>query len=179
MGLHGDAMNQDFLSSSKKWDWETPASDFDKINKVFGFRLDAAATKENSKCPEFITPEMDAFTIEWEPSPWFLNPPWGKEYTDLTGRTMLHWIYRIKEQVLGKHNAGVLLCAARTDTQWWQEASSFCDYVLFPDHRIAYEDRLRDKPSQPTFPSCYIIYYPLDPRQVFKLKNIGLLVKRV
>ena len=170
-------VNQDFLSSSKNPNWETPRRDFERINKVFNFQLDAAATKENTKCVNFITPEMDAFKVDWNPSPWFLNPPWGKEYEKATGRSMGDWVRRIKSQVECLRY-GVLLCAARSDTKWWQGAASFANYILFPEGRIAYIDTNRTKASQPTFPSCYMIYFPeLLINQGITLRRIGKLVK--
>ena len=170
-------VNQDFLSSSKKWDWETPRNDFDKINEVFQFKIDVAATNDNAKCSLCITPEMDAFKIDWSPSPWFLNPPWGNEYTKSTGLDLMNWGIKIKEQV-SKGNEGVLLCGARTDTKWWQYCAGFSNYILFSNRRIAFEDKTRGKPSQPTFPSCYIIYMNhLNELQINGLRNTGVLVK--
>jgi len=171
--------DQSFLSSSKKWDWETPFLDFHNLDSVFGFQLDVAATKENRKCYNFISPEMDAFKTDWMPTPWFLNPPWGKEYTKTTGIKMMDWINRIRTQVeQGRY--GVLLCSVRADTEWWQSATSFCDFILFPNGRINFLDANRKESSQPTFPSCHIIYYPdMTFGMESILKHLGRLVRKI
>jgi len=171
-------MNQDFLGSSKKWDWETPWGDFKKINAVFHFKLDAAATLENSKCDTCITPEQDAFKTEWTPTPWFLNPPWGVAYKKEYGITMMDWVRRINDQVMLGYD-GVFLCSARVDTEWWHTATMLASYILFPRRRIKFVDPNRTKKSSPTFPSCYIIYWdkPLTDEQYKRLGKIGILVE--
>ena len=51
-------MNTDVMFSSKNEMWTTPQDFFDKLDAEFHFTLDAAATKENAKCPDYFTEEQ-------------------------------------------------------------------------------------------------------------------------
>jgi len=59
----------------------TPDWLFDRLNKQYNFALDAAAVSHNTKCPIFISPEMDALKQNW--GKWsnggavFCNPPFS------------------------------------------------------------------------------------------------------
>lgn len=53
------------LLSSKKMDWCTPKDFFDELDKEFNFILDAAATKKNTKCKKYFTPEIDGLKQSW------------------------------------------------------------------------------------------------------------------
>ena len=59
------AMNSSLLSS-KKLDWCTPKEFFDVLDAEFHFTLDAAATKKNTKCSAYFTPEDDALKKKLE-----------------------------------------------------------------------------------------------------------------
>lgn len=54
------------LLSSKKMDWCTPQDLFDRLNREFGFVLDAAATDKTAKCPLYFTPETDGLKSSWK-----------------------------------------------------------------------------------------------------------------
>ena len=74
---------QEVLFSHKSDSWETPQWLFDELNKEFNFGLDAAASKENSKCTFYWDESHDALTQDWF---WdkdhrlnvFVNPPYSK-----------------------------------------------------------------------------------------------------
>lgn len=53
------------LFSSEKMIWETPTEFFDKLNKKFKFDLDACASDENHKTPNYYTEKDDALTKSW------------------------------------------------------------------------------------------------------------------
>lgn len=65
------------LFSSKSEMWETPQELFDNLNAEFHFTVDVCATKDNAKCEEFFTPEMDGLKQEWVGVCW-CNPPYGR-----------------------------------------------------------------------------------------------------
>lgn len=70
-------------------EWGTPPELFDPLNREFKFQLDACARKDNAKCADFITPEMDGLETSWvipkkrervfvnpgfrDPLPWYLR----------------------------------------------------------------------------------------------------------
>lgn len=62
---------------SNRQDWGTPQWLFDELDREFHFTLDAAATKENTKCASFLE---DGLTQDWEGVVW-CNPPYGKGVT--------------------------------------------------------------------------------------------------
>lgn len=71
-----------------------------------------------------LTPEDDGLAAKWSGRVW-LNPPYGKGIDA--------WILKMKE-----HGKGLVLCFARTDTRWAQEALAACDGVLFIKGRLAF-----------------------------------------
>lgn len=101
------------LLSSKKLDWGTPQDFFDTLNEEFHFKLDAAATAQNAKCPAYFTPEMDGLSQSWTlGGAVFCNPPYGREI----GR----WVKKAYEEAQ-KGVRVVLLIPARTDTNYFHD----------------------------------------------------------
>jgi phage N-6-adenine-methyltransferase len=162
----------------KKSDWETPLESFNPINDIINFKIDVAASESNTKCPLWIDEEMDAFKTEWEPAPWFLNYPWGKEYMKRSGRKPKDWVNRILNQVQ-KQNFGVLLTPASVNAKWFHLALSKADYVLFPHTRVKYEHPSREKPSSPNLESAWIFYIDrkLTSAEITKLGKLGALME--
>jgi len=55
-------------------DYTTSSNVFDPLDAKFYFTLDAADTKANAKCSDFISPEQDSLKTPWSGVVW-LNPP--------------------------------------------------------------------------------------------------------
>lgn len=174
-------VNQEFLSSSKKWDWETPPDLWRQLNRIFNFVLDAAATAKNTKCEIFITPEMDALSMDWvvrKGEYWWLNPPWGKEYKKATGRTINLWMHHALLQYR-KGYEGVAIVSARVDTRWFHNFCAPAPHYLFPLGRVKFIDPDTKKVgTQPTFPSVLVIFAELSGEQKRKLSWLGLLLEK-
>ena len=96
------------MFSSKSDNWETPQDLFDHLDKIFHFDIDVCATKENSKCEKYYTPEMDGLKQEWKGVCW-CNPPYGREI----GK----WV----EKAYKSNCMVVMLLPARTDTKWFHD----------------------------------------------------------
>jgi site-specific DNA-methyltransferase (adenine-specific) len=95
-------------------EWETPQDRYDEWNKEFKFNLDACATAENCKYPDYFSLQNDAITMDW----WgrvFCNPPYSKVKEFLKKAT--------EEMQKGHCEVIVFLTFANTDTRW------FHDYV--------------------------------------------------
>jgi phage N-6-adenine-methyltransferase len=92
-------------------EWETPQDFFEKLDREFGFTLDACALPKNAKCERFYTPEEDALKQDWPGVVW-MNPPYGREI----GK----WVKKAYEEAQ-KGSTVVCLLPARTDTSWWHE----------------------------------------------------------
>lgn len=133
------------LFTSNTPEWETPQDLFDKLDKEFNFYADVCATKENAKCPVYITKKNDALSHSWSAGNNFnwMNPPYGREI----GK----WIEKAS-----KERNIVSLLPARTDTKW------FHDYIYKkPNVEIRFlKGRLKfgnSKNSAP-FPSMVVIF---------------------
>lgn len=97
--------------TSKRDDWETPESLFRPLNDEFGFTLDVAANKENTKCRKFISKEEDGLRVPWSGMSW-LNPPFGRD--------LGKWVRKASSEA---KNGCLVVCLlpARTNTKWWHE----------------------------------------------------------
>jgi phage N-6-adenine-methyltransferase len=96
------------LFTSKTPEWETPQDLFDELNKEFDFKLDVCATKENAKCSDYLTKEVNGLECGWDLGWVWMNPPYGREIKD--------WVKKASEE-----REVVALLPARTDTRWFHD----------------------------------------------------------
>ena len=71
-------MKNKALFTSNKQDWETPKELFERLNSKYHFDLDAAASHQNAKLPNYFTADDDALLQEWQGNV-FCNPPYGRQ----------------------------------------------------------------------------------------------------
>jgi site-specific DNA-methyltransferase (adenine-specific) len=137
--------------SSMKVTFPTPQYVFDLLDSEFHFDLDAAATADNTKCKNFISPEQDALKVaDWPGSRIYLNPP----YTKGLG----HWIQKAFEE---SRKGKIVVCfvPARVDTRWFHKHCTSPDAeVRFLDHRISFDGK-----NKAPFPSMVIVFRPPQP----------------
>jgi phage N-6-adenine-methyltransferase len=140
------------MFSSDSADWATDQRFFDRVNSEFHFNLDVCATKENAKCPLFITKEQNALRINWYhkcvdnkllPIAW-MNPPYG----DIIKEFMRH---AKKETAITL----VALVPARTDTLWWHESVMKADEIRLIKGRLSFNNY-----GSAPFPSALVIFRP-------------------
>ncbi|MCA9794007.1 MAG: hypothetical protein KC910_19500 [Candidatus Eremiobacteraeota bacterium] len=92
--------------------WGTHPDDFRLLDRVFRFGLDAAATEDDALVSAFISPEEDAFAVEWGPRclpgrpAVFLNPPYSARGRAPHSRGILAWLERAIQQC---HRWGILI----------------------------------------------------------------------
>jgi len=130
--------------------YETPEDlYFDWCNKFQIFpTLDVCATKENTKCKNFITEQEDSLLFEWNET-FFMNPPYSK-----VGKFMKKAYYQYKKNQV----EGMILIFAKTDTQFWHSFIEGKAEVHFLKGRIKFlKDGFKTKNSAP-YPSCIVIY---------------------
>jgi site-specific DNA-methyltransferase (adenine-specific) len=97
-------------------DWETPPDLFEPLQREFDLRVDAAASRTNTKCPEYFGPgsesRLNALSAEpWPIDRYWLNPPYSQTRAFMT-------------KAAAAAEAGslvVALVAARTDVRWWHQ----------------------------------------------------------
>ena len=99
--------------SSNKQDWATPDDLYKKLNRIYSFDLDVAATRENARCERYFTPADDGLEQSWEGARVWCNPPYGREIKS--------WIAKANAEA-ERADFIVMLVPARTDTAWWHTA---------------------------------------------------------
>jgi len=139
-------MSNTGMFTSNTPEWETPQDLFDSLNAEFAFTLDVCANKDNHKCDDYISKELDGLVVDWRK--WggykWMNPPYGREI----GK----WVERAS--IMGKT---VALLPARTDTRW------FHNYIYnklkvetrFIKGRLKFGGSTNSAP----FPSMIVIFY--------------------
>ena len=146
-------------------DWETPQWLFDLLDAEFHFAVDLAATRFNTKCDRYITPEIDAIDQDWHrflhagevpykragpapklaPCSGWLNPPYGRDVS--------RWVY--KAALTGDYRTRVVcLLPARTDTTWWHKYVRLASEVRLLKGRLRFSNAENGAP----FPSAVVIF---------------------
>jgi phage N-6-adenine-methyltransferase len=120
-------MNGALMFSKASDEWATPWSMFDELHAEFHFALDAAATRENTKCIRHLGSDgagvfsdalianwwslvADGWTLRTNSAVW-LNPPYSK---------CREFIAKAASEAQ-KGCTVVCLVPSRTDTKWWHE----------------------------------------------------------
>jgi len=134
------------LMTSNSGEWETPQSFFDRLNKIYRFDLDAAASHENAKCSSYYTKEDDALTQPWPGRVW-CNPPYGREVAAFVEKG---WKAAQHQRTL----IVVMLLPARTDTRWWHEWVMRAKLIYLVRGRL----RFVGAPSSAPFPSAVALF---------------------
>lgn len=167
--------------TSAREDYETPEGLFNRIDSIFHFGLDAAATPDNTLCEKFLTidsryfymPEFDALNkqTDWTElsggRPIWLNPPYGS--------AVLPFFKKVKKEY-DKGSTIVCLVAGRFETKWHQIAWDYARYFLFFNKRVKFE--LHGVPQgTATFPSELIVFSP-ERWNLYPLRSIGKLIEQ-
>jgi len=129
----------------------------------FGLRptLDVCATKENTKCINFITEKEDSLLFEWL-EPFFMNPPYSK---------VQQFMKKAYYQHLKHGVPALILVFAKTDTKWWHNFVEDKAETHFIKGRIKFfKDGYETKNSAP-YPSVWIIYRPEITAEINRLKK--------
>jgi phage N-6-adenine-methyltransferase len=136
-------------ASSKKDDWETPQFLFDALHNKYNFTLDACASHENAKLPNYYTKKEDALIQKWGGRT-FCNPPYN--------RSVGKWAKKAYEESQQPYNELVcLLIPARVDTSYWHEYIFGKAEITFLRGRLKFE--IQGVSGDPaTFPSAIVVY---------------------
>lgn len=133
--------------SSDKQTWTTPIELFRKLDSVYHFVLDAAASKENALCSFFYTEEDNALLQDWKmPSGGviFVNPPYG--------RVLPKFVEKAYQEYTESGVSTIMLIPARPDTKYWHQYIFGTAQVAFLKGRLKFGN---SKDSAP-FPSALI-----------------------
>jgi phage N-6-adenine-methyltransferase len=99
-------MNDGFNKATPLSDeWCTPEWLFKALDSEFGFTLDGAATKENTKCSLYCTKNT---LHDWSNQRVFCNPPYSN----------INWF--VTQALRQTQQIAVLLLPVRTDSDWFR-----------------------------------------------------------
>ena len=93
-------------------DWGTPDKYYQPLHREFKFTLDAAASKDNTKCEKFYDEEADGTKQPWKGHTVFWNPPYTAELLKAFTRKAI-----LEARENGVTSVGFL--PAKTDQPWW------------------------------------------------------------
>lgn len=154
-----DERTRKVMHSSKKTGgkdhWCTPQYFFERLNKVFNFTLDPAASSENAKCKNFFTEEDDGLSKDWAGHTVFVNPPYSQAKK---------WIEKGYREGQKENTTVVMLVASRTDTQAFHNYIMNSSQVFFVKGRLVFEidgKPVLDKNGNPQgapFPSLVVVF---------------------
>lgn len=112
--------------------WLTPPSVFDPLHEEFNFTLDAAADYGMERIPNFLSPDIDALTMDWAACSMggsvFENPPYG--------RGIERWVE--KAYLTGHQVPVVLLMFSNTSTLPWHKYVMQASEVRFIVGRVSF-----------------------------------------
>lgn len=152
---------QEVLFSHKNTGWETPTEFYKQLDQEFNFTLDAAASKENTKCIRYFTEEEDALKQSWHGEVIFCNPAYSL-WQKFVAKAFEEW---------DEETTIVMLLPSRTDTKafhryiWDSILNEFISgvEVRFISGRLHFEMNKKPilgkngKPSPAGFPSLLLI----------------------
>lgn len=137
-------MNKEMFTSKTDL-WATPIEFYQKLNEIYGFTLDVCATKENAKCQNYFTKEIDGLQQNWHGMVW-MNPPYGRE--------IIKWMKKAYQSSLEGATV-VCLVPARTDTVWWHTYAMKGE-ITFIKGRLKFGGSKNSAP----FPSAVVVFKP-------------------
>lgn len=122
-------------------EWRTPDDFFCVLNNEFGFELDAAATRENAKCPHFLSPDTDALAEAWLDrfTSVFCNPGFSN---------LMPWIEKAHiESARASCGVVVVVALCSPSTRWWACAEEWATEIRLLRPRVQFEPPPGIKPS--------------------------------
>lgn len=141
--------------------WRTPILFYERLNKEFRFKLDAACNSSNCLAPSGLMRDfgVDSLSLNWRdyldnPSDWiWLNPPF---------KTAGEWVRKASESECNI----CCLVQADTGTKWWHRFALKAYEIRFYEGRIRFDPPPgRAAPGSATKPSAVLIFCPAK-RQV-------------
>ncbi|XCH78309.1 MAG: DNA N-6-adenine-methyltransferase [Candidatus Dehalobacter alkaniphilus] len=135
--------------NGKGTDWRTPEEVFKPLNDEFHFTLDAAATKESTKCTKYYTPETDGLSASWEGETVFCNPP---------AQDLGEWVCKCAKEGQKPGTTVVLLVPAKTDAAYFHDYIADQSEIRFLKGRMIMTDGSGNSSGRPACGSLLAIY---------------------
>jgi phage N-6-adenine-methyltransferase len=150
-----------------KDEWRTPDWLFNTLDDVFHFKLDVAATSQNTKCVWYY--EAYGTEMPWDhASPVFCNPPFsGGRYGD--------WVKKAVDELINHGTTTVMILPFNAETEAFKPVWEVASYLIVPYKRINFDDPEGNKVSGANFLACIAVfagdYWDMD-----KLTDIGWVI---
>lgn len=152
---------QGVMFSSKNDEWETPKELFERLNRLFSFTLDPAATHENHLCSKYFVQEEDGLKQSWAGETVFVNPPYSQ-----IGK----WVAKAAEEADKEKTLVVMLMPARTDTKYFADViMKKAQKIWFIKGRLKFVNQVirnytgKDKVFPAPFPSMLVLFCGKQP----------------
>ena len=162
--------------SSNSTEYQTPKDFYDKLNKIFKFRLDPCTTEDNPlRTEKYITKFYNGLTVPWDENT-YVNPPFGKGIS--------RWLYHMYSQAtIHEDKKYVMLLPARTDTKWFQEEimNMYKDdsVIYFLKGRLKFVNPVLNGKSEPHIIGSMLWIMNSNDKDLYELKQAipGILLK--
>ena len=140
-----DKTTTKIMFSHKSDEFETPKDFYEKINNIWDFTLDPAATIDNAKCKKYYTIDDDGLSKSWEGESVFLNPPYSQNSI---------WVQKAYEEGQKEDTEVVVLIPARTCTKYWHNYCMKAQELHFIKGRLKFGNMTNSAP----FPSVLVVF---------------------
>ena len=141
----------DKMFDSRKQDWRTPKSLFNRLNDIYHFTHDLAATPDNALCANYMTIEDNALEQSWDGITGFINPPFGERKYP-----MRKWIEKAYTEGMNDNTTIVLLLTVRSNTRAWHNYIMRSTHVMFIQGRVKFTGCVYAMP----WPLCIVEFSP-------------------
>lgn len=147
--------------------WATPAKKYESMVSHWGIKplIDACAEAHNTKCPIFMTPQMDSLSVDWiafakergvDPIFW-MNPPYSHPL-------ILKFCRKAYEES-GRGATVLSLLPSQTGSKWFHEYVKPLPKIRrgdydFPRGRVSFVPPPGVKPSSPMIENLEVLWLP-------------------
>lgn len=159
-------------SNTKKSDkdlWATPWWVFHYAEQYFNikFDLDACAMEHNTKVKNFITPEQDTLTTDWQGRYCWMNPPYSNP---------LPFVLRAIQQSVLHNKTVVMLLNVDGSTKWFDMCvRNAKEIVYITNSRIPFiNNETGEETDQNNKPQMLVLFEPKAPYGSLKSSYVSL-----
>ena len=133
-------------SGNKLDDWETPKELFEKLNSVFEFSFDLAASEKNKKTENYFDEKTDSLTQNW-------NEVMGTSWMNPLFSKAKKFFKKASES---KNPIVAIYKSANLESQVWQDFIFPHANILFLKGRVNFEGK--ENATSPTFGSALLFF---------------------
>lgn len=156
------------LFESARHNHETPRNLFNKLDAMYHFDWDLAASPDNSLCFQYYTEQDNALIQDWSGKRGFINPPFGD------GRYGLHkWVRKAYEEGSKPDTLIAIIMPARTNTNYWHNFCMISDTVYFIHGKPKFGKEGEMKFGLP-WPLAIVVFSPAMLTQPTKFRTFRL-----